>query len=100
MFAPAPCPKSLPASAYRYDAAYESTVTMRALAPGEIVRAFPEFGARMVRPGDRLVLVGASGGVRIERDVVAIQAARPGQHLFVKAVDGKIISVRYEEVAP
>jgi hypothetical protein len=99
-FAPVACPQPAPASVYRYDAVYASTMTARALVPGEIVRAFPEFKTRMVRPGDKLVLIGASGGVRIERDVVAIQAARPGQRLFVQASDGKLISVRYDEVAP
>jgi flagella basal body P-ring formation protein FlgA len=99
-FSPAPCTQPAPAPAYRYDEMHGFTVTTRMLAPGETVAAFPEFGARMVRPGDKLVLVGASGGVRIEREVVAMQAARPSQRLFVKTTDGEIISVRYEEVTP
>jgi uncharacterized protein YbbK (DUF523 family) len=99
-FAPAPCPLAALESVYRYDGTQGVSVTARAFAPGEIVRAFPEFAASMVRPGDKLELIGASAGVRIERDVTALQAARAGQRLFVKAADGQIISVRYEEVRP
>lgn len=94
------CPDGKLDSPYRHDAASGIARLARAIAPGEVVRAFPEFGLRMVRPGDTLELVSAAGAVRIARDVEALQAARPGQRLFVKARDGQVLSVRYEDVAP
>jgi hypothetical protein len=99
-FEAAACPGGHAADPFRYEAARGVTLTARPIAIGEIVRPFPEFAAAMVRPGDKLELVSAAGGVRIERDVEAMQTARPGQRLFVKAADGQIISVRFEEVRP
>jgi flagella basal body P-ring formation protein FlgA len=94
------CPDGKLDNPYRYDAALGIARLARPVAQGEIVRAAPEFGASMIRPGDVLELVSAAGSVRIERDVEALQAARPGQRLFVRAHDGQVISVRYEDVAP
>ena len=54
----------------------------------------------MVHPGEMLSLIVATGAVRIERRVEAMQPARPGQRLFVKSADGQVLSVRYEEVRP
>jgi len=94
------CPDGKLDNPYRYDAALGIARLARPLAQGEIVRASPEFDTAMVRPGDTLELVSAAGAVRIERDVEALQAARPGQRLFVRAGDGEVLSVRYEDVAP
>ncbi len=96
---PADCPEESD-NPYRYDAAAGIARLSRSVAEGEILRAPPEFAVRMVRPGDTLVLVSGAGAVRIERDVEALQAAGPGGRLFVKARDGAVLSVRYEEVAP
>lgn len=49
-----------------------------------------------VRRGDHLRLATGAGPVRVERDVEALQAARDGQRLFVRAADGKTWSVRYQ----
>ncbi len=54
----------------------------------------------MVLPGDTLSLVVFSGSARIERKVEALQAARPGEHLFVRAADGDVLSVQYERAQP
>lgn len=55
-----------------------------------------EHDAAIIRPGDTVRLVIDTGPVRIERKAVAIQAARNGQHLFVKTVEGDVIAVRAE----
>jgi hypothetical protein len=83
-------------AAFRYDQAGGFTRAFRAIAAGEIIPSYPEFSADMVRPGQRLQLVVVSGVARVERQVVAMQSARPGQRLFVKSSDGQILSVRFE----
>lgn len=94
------CPDGKPDNPYRHDAALGVARLSRPIAQGDIVRPWPEFGIAMVRPGDRLEMVSAAGPVRVERDVEALQAARPGQRLFVRARDGQVLSVRYEDVVP
>jgi hypothetical protein len=94
------CPAGKAARPFHYDTAQRVTRLTRPISVGDIVAMFPEFGTKMVRPGDVLELLGASGAVRIERDVEALQGASPGQRLFVKSGDGEILSVRYEDVVP
>lgn len=94
-FEPVACPDGTIAPAFRYDRARGFPRLARAVAEAEIVPVYPHFGADMVRPGQTLQLVIASGAVRIERQVEAMQAARPGQRLFVRSSDGQILSVRY-----
>jgi len=53
-----------------------------------------------VRRGDHLRLATTAGPVRVERDVEALQAARNGQRLFVRAADGKTLSVVYQAPTP
>jgi flagella basal body P-ring formation protein FlgA len=84
-------------AAFRHDVHKDYSVVCRPIAAGEIVPVFPEFGADIVRPGQELHIVIASGSVRIDRRVEAMQAARPGQKLFVRDGDGKIFSARYKE---
>lgn len=55
--------------------------------------------AEAVRPGQKLHVVTELGTVRVERDVEALQTARPGQRLFVRSADGQVFSIRYEEQA-
>ncbi len=94
-FAPADCPAGRIAAAFRHDRAGSATHLARDVARAEIVPAFPEFGVGMARPGQKLRLVAVSGAVRVEREVEAMQSARPGQRLFVRDSDGRILSVRY-----
>lgn len=51
--------------------------------------------AAPVRPGETISLTTRAGPVRVARDVEALQAARAGQRLFVRAADGTVMSVRY-----
>lgn len=99
-FERARCPAGKIASAFRYDRAHGDTRLARAVCAGQIVPVFPEFGTDTVRPGQMIDLVVALGPVRIERQVEALQAARPGQRLFVRSRDGQILSARFEAAAP
>jgi flagella basal body P-ring formation protein FlgA len=91
------CPGKRPPSAFRYDAAQGISHLSRAVAKDEIVPAYPEFGEKLVRPGQILSMIVLAGNSRIQRRVQALQAARPGQLLFVRSADGQVLSARYEE---
>lgn len=93
-FAVAPCSADRE-HAFRYDASAGASRTRRAIAAGEVLAAFPEFGVDRVLPGDRLTLVVAAGPVTVSREVEAVQAARGGQRLFVRTAEGELFSVRY-----
>lgn len=90
------CPKPAPAAAFRYDRAQGTSRISHAIAEGEIVPMFPEFDTKRVLPGQALILVVLVGANRIERRVEALQAARPGQRLFVRSKDGQVFAARYE----
>jgi hypothetical protein len=90
-----PSPKGV-AAAFRYDRVQGSSQLSRSIAEGEVVPVFPEFEMSLVHPGQALTMVVLVGANRIERRVEALQAARPGQRLFVRSADGQILSVRYE----
>jgi hypothetical protein len=98
-FAPTDCTSDKVGEAFRYDPIGKATRLARPVAAGDVVSVYPEFGVDMVMPGERLRLVVASGQARIEREVEALQSARPGQRLFVRTADGEILSVRYGRLA-
>jgi len=97
-FAPAAC-GTKSANPFRYDAERGVTVTAQALAPGEIVARYPEFGIAELAPGDTMELEARAGGVLVARKVEVMQRARPGQRVFVKAADDSILSVAYEDLS-
>lgn len=99
-FEAAPCRGAIVAHAFRYDRSERATRVARSLGPGDIVRRYPEYASGNVVPGQMLRLVVADDVVRVERQVEALQEARPGQRLFVRSRDGQILSVRYEPGAP
>jgi hypothetical protein len=99
-FAPAICGRSIVARAFRYDRSEHATRAARALAFGDIVRRYPEYGVAAIVPGEALTLVAVSGVARVERRVEALQEARTGQRVFVKSRDGQVLSVRYEASVP
>lgn len=94
-FETTPCSGDAMAPAFRYDAAAQSVRVARSVAAGEVVQQYSNFDRSAVAPRARLHLVVLAGGVRIERDVDALQAARPGQRLFVRTNDGAVLSVTY-----
>jgi hypothetical protein len=95
-FAPAPCPRGRLLAAFHHDSTQGVSRLSHAVAQGEIVPRFPEFGVSMVQPGQMLSIVVMAGAARIERRVEAMQGVRPGGKLFVRSSDGQILSVRYE----
>jgi len=95
-FTPVDCPGSRMTRVFRTDRLHHCTRLVRTVMTSEIVPVFPEFGTRMIEPGDALHLVTAEGAVRVVRTVEAMQPAKPGQRLFVKTPAGEILSVRYE----
>ena len=96
-FTPIKCPPLRPAAAFRYDRMQGSSRLSRSIAQDETVPLFPEFDLNVARPGQKLRMIILMGAVRIERQVEALQTARPGQKLFVQGSDGQVLSARYED---
>lgn len=94
-FEPADCVGENASPTFRYDVSAHLARLARPVAAGEIVPAYPQYDARAVHAGGKLHLVILAGPVRVEREVEAIQPAKPGQRLFVRAGDGAILSVTY-----
>jgi hypothetical protein len=92
-----PCEAASPRS-FRYEASLRTVRTVRAVAEGEVVRPWPDFGSDRIAAGQSLTLKAFIGPVSVEREVVAAQSALPGQHVFVRNSDGAVQSVRYEVV--
>jgi hypothetical protein len=55
-----------------------------------VVAAPPAFAMATIRPGDRVIVSTRIGAVTIEREVTALQAAKLGEPLFVRADDGAV----------
>jgi hypothetical protein len=89
------CPSGGVERAFRRDNTTGVTRLSRAVSAGETVPSYPEYGIDMIEPGQNLRLVVIMGAARIERQVEALQPARPGQRLFVRSDDGEVLSVRY-----
>src|SRR5580692_2313873 len=64
-------------STFRHDSTIDFSRTTRPLSVGEIVPVYPEFDQDIVRPGEALNVVVASGSILVERRVEAVQSARP-----------------------
>jgi hypothetical protein len=96
-FAPVKCPPVRPAAAFRYDRMQGSSRLSRSIVQDETVPPFPEFDLNLAQPGQKLRMIILLGAVRIERQVEALQTARPGQKLFVRSSDGQVLSARYED---
>ena len=89
-----------PEPAFRYDPAARAVRARRAIAPGEVVAAYADFGLDSIAPGQPLLLAVMAGGIRVERQVRAVQSVRAGQRLFVRSDDGELMSARYEGAEP
>ncbi len=98
-FGAAPC-RDVHGKSFAYVRATGAVRTTRDLAIGEIVPAFAGYGAAAVAPGQSLTLLVQRGPVRVARRVEALQSARPGERLFVRSEDGKVLSVRYVPELP
>jgi flagella basal body P-ring formation protein FlgA len=63
-----------------------------AIAAGTYLGRISAPSAVAVDKGDKLSLVASAGPVRVSRDVVALQAGRPGGRLFVRDAEGNVTS--------
>jgi flagella basal body P-ring formation protein FlgA len=95
-FAAAPCAGAA-RPALRYDPWIGAARAMRDIAAGEIIAAPPAALLADVRPGDTLNLVAHVGTATVEREVIATQAGRNGQAIFVRTADGRVVSARLPE---
>ena len=69
-------------------------------APAASGAASPWRAGDAIHRGDHLHLTTIAGPVRVEREVEALQSARDGQRLFVRAADGQTLSVVYRAPSP
>lgn len=97
---PVPCGETAGVAAFRYDATARSLRARRELRSGEILAAVPAPSIPGVAPGQRVWLRSSIGPVRIEREVVALQPAGPGQSLFVQSAGGEVFSVSFADITP
>lgn len=88
----APCGEVRPARAFSFDRTARVARALRALHPGETVAAIAPSSLTAVRPGDAYVVTARSGPVVVQRQVVAVQPAKPGQSMFVKGADGEVFA--------
>jgi hypothetical protein len=96
--APADCAQPA-AAAFVHDRTAGSVRALRDLAAGEIVASVPLSSVAGIRPGQPLVIEAHVGPVVVRRQVEALQAARPGEKLFVKAAEGAPFAIPYPEDA-
>ncbi len=87
-----PCGEIRPARAFGFDPTARVARALRALPPGETVAAIAPSSLTAVRPGDAYVVTARSGPVVVQRQVVALQAAKPGKSMFVKGADGQVFT--------
>jgi flagella basal body P-ring formation protein FlgA len=90
--APVPCADGAPAPALRFDRLDRVARADRDLAAGTYLGRLTAAPAVAVDKGDKLTLVSTAGPVRITREVVALQAGRPGGRLFVRDSEGNVTS--------
>ncbi|MBV9694999.1 MAG: hypothetical protein JO261_14975 [Alphaproteobacteria bacterium] len=98
-FADAACGKVGIPNPFHYESRLGASIAERPLMPGDVVPRYPDFGVEELSPGDTVDLEARAGNILIARKVEVLQRARPGQRLFVKAADGSILSVAFEELA-
>ncbi len=84
----------------RYDRTMGAARALRVIQAGETLAAVPLSMLARVCPGQRLFVSTASGPVRVNREVQAIQASASGRPLFVRSGDGEIFSVPSPEIEP
>jgi len=89
---PAPCDAAAPPVAFGYDRQAGVVRARRALLVGDAVAAPPAEALAGVRKGDRLTLRAGVGPVVVERDVEAVQPARPGEPVFVRGSGGAVFT--------
>ena len=92
-FSASSCDRASPNKAFHYDVEARTFRTERPIADGEVVILPAGFRPAGVRPGQKFEIRTKVGVVSIARTVEAVQAARPGQPVFVRAADGRVFVV-------
>jgi hypothetical protein len=92
-----PCQPRGRRAALRYDSAARTPIAVSVLPAGTYLGRLMPLPDRQVAAGEPLLLRSSAGPVTIEREVTAMQPARPGARLFVRDPDGRIFAVRYAE---
>jgi hypothetical protein len=93
-FAPVACTGGAAQRAFRYDTAIGALRVERRLEAGEVVSGAPRAALAAITPGQPLYLSARVGPVEVVRQVRAVQSARQGEALFVRADDGSVFSAR------
>src|SRR5258706_6137758 len=96
--APAPCDVRNPERPFGYDHQTRRVRAARDIAPGETLQSPPASLMVAIHPGASLRLQTTIGAVTVERDVEAMQAARSGDPVFVRAADGSVFAAPAVEV--
>lgn len=96
---PAAC-GNMPLAALRYDRRSGVVRADRDLKAGDILLGPPASAVAGVTPGQALLLEATVGPVTVQRRLVAVQAARPGQAVFARTEDGHVISIPYPSDEP
>lgn len=89
--APVDCREGAP-SGLRFDRLDRVARAERDLAAGTYLGRVSPAPAVAVDKGAKLTLVATAGPVRVSREVVALQAGRPGGRLFVRDAEGNVTS--------
>lgn len=94
---PVSCPGHIAHQALRYDRASGANVALHDLEAGAIIAGAKLAEAPALRRGDRLSLSSSVGPVTIQRPVILVQDARPGdRQIFVKTNDGEILAAQIQ----
>lgn len=72
-------------AAWRYDRAAQALRADRDLSVGDTLASPPETLVAVLRPGQTVRVTARLGAVTVERDALAVQAARAGRPVFVKS---------------
>jgi hypothetical protein len=93
-FTPVACTGRASQRAFRYDTAIGALRVERRLEAGEVVWGAPRAALVIVTPGEPLYLSARVGPVEVVRQVRAVQSAKQGEALFVRADDGSVFAAR------
>ena len=92
MLTPAACDGAAQGGWLAYDAAAGAFRARRAIPAGTCLGRFAEPTVPGATEGARLVYRTGEGPVTVEREVVALQSARVGRAVFVRAEDGTVLA--------
>lgn len=99
-FRPVACADAKTVQVLRYDEGIHAFRLLRNLASGDTIEGPSSSFLTEVVPGDKLYLTVQVGPVLVQREVEALQPARLGETLFVRALDGRVMTALLAEGAP